>query len=224
MKLKISFIENEIEFIDDKISIIEIENKSYFYRTIELFNKLYNGEDTEQIRLYENNSEINLCNQVYLIVDYFNMDLNTKRNINLLYKLISCNINENTHIELNKLNKKINSLLKKTFVEIDIPIQISNDFDINNYIKLFSPSIKNGGNLLERLMLIIDFERTFRLNKLIVFVNLKQYINEAELLEFYKYAIYNKVNIVLIELFSSKVINVYEKKLKIDSDLVEFVI
>ena len=126
MKLKISFIENSIDICDDKVNIIEIQNKNYFYRVINYFNELYNGNSINEIRMYENNNEI---------IDYFNIDLNTRKNLNLIYSLIKENIDEYTNEKINKINKDINKIFNKIILNIDIPIEINSEYNLENYIK-----------------------------------------------------------------------------------------
>lgn len=225
MKLKIECLENDI-FIDEGIiNVIEIENRVYFYKIVNSFNNLKNGIYTDEIRLYDNsNEEINLNNKLELLIDYFNINLNTKKNLNLIYKYITDNINDLINLELLKIDKKITSIFKKILTDIEIPIDINHDFNIDNYYKILSPSIKLHNSILDNLMLLIDMEEIFSFNKLLVFVNLKQYLIESELTEFYKYVLYNKVNIILIESNTCKNLNEYEKKLIIDNDLFECVI
>ena len=78
--------------------------------------------------------------------------------------------------------------------------------------------------MLDNLLLLIDLENTLKFNNILVFVNLKQYLSKNELIEFYKYAIYNKIQILLIDSQAYGVTLEYEKKLIIDENLDEFVI
>ena len=224
MKLKISFIENSIDICDDKVNIIEVQNKNYFYRVVNYFNELYNGNNIDEIRMYENNNEINLINKINLIIDYFNIDLNTRKNLSLIYSLIKENIDEYTNEKINKINKDINKIFNKIILNIDIPIEINNEYNLENYVKLISPIIKKRNSILDNLMLIIDMEKNLNLNRIIIFVNLKQYLSDSEIVELYKYSIYNNIHIILIESNKNGLIKKYEKKLIIDDDLVEYVI
>ena len=61
-------------------------------------------------------------------------------------------------------------------------------------------------------------------SKFIVFVNLKQYLDDNELKELYKYSIYNNVNIILIDSQCYGCSHDFEKKLIVDNNLVEFVV
>ena len=119
-----------------------------------------------------------------------------------------------------KLYKKFNSLLS----EIDLPITINDTLNIEDIFKFFKISFQTHNDLLNNLLLLIDIEKTLKLNEILFFINLKQYLNKNELIEFYKYCIYNGVKVVLIDSQSYGVKLEYEKKLIIDNDLEEFMI
>lgn len=55
-------------------------------------------------------------------------------------------------------------------------------------------------------------------------MNLKQYLNKVELIELYKYSIYNGVNIILIDSQAYGVKMEYERKLIIDNSLEEYML
>ena len=105
---------------------------------------------------------------------------------------------------------------------MDLNIDINNDFDLDSMIKLLNVSIKQKDNLLDNLFLLVDIEKELSINKIIVFINLKQYLNNNELIELYKYLLYNNVVVLLIDSQSYGVCNEYEKKLIIDDELEEY--
>ena len=55
-------------------------------------------------------------------------------------------------------------------------------------------------------------------------MNLKQYLNKEEIVEFYKYATYNSIKIIMIESTKYDYFNDYEKVITIDQSLEESVI
>jgi CRISPR type II-A-associated protein Csn2 len=85
-------------------------------------------------------------------------------------------------------------------------------------------SVKLEEKLLDNLLLLIDINSVLKLNKIVIFVNLKQYLTKDELEELYKYSIYNKVNIILIDSQTYGCTINNEQKLIIDSELDEFIV
>lgn len=55
-------------------------------------------------------------------------------------------------------------------------------------------------------------------------INLKQYLNKNELIELYKYSIYNEINIVLVDCETYGITTNNGKKLVIDENLDEYVL
>jgi len=60
------------------------------------------------------------------------------------------------------------------------------------------------------------------IKKLLVFIDLKNYLSEKQLVEFYKQSKHRDINILLLESKKSKLIE-YEYKICIDEDLYEYV-
>ncbi len=225
MKINIDYIDNEIIITDDTIFNIEIENKTYFYRLISEFNAIANGELVENINFVDKyNNELTLLNRIDLYIDYFNIDFNSKKVINSLYKMLKNNLNEENKIKINNYYSKIKNILSKTFIDYNLSLVINDEFDLEMLFKMLKVSIKNKDNLFDNLLLLIDINSIFNINELLVFINLKQYLTNEELKEFYKYSLYNNVKIILIDSQSYGTANEYEKKLIIDNNLDEFLL
>lgn len=224
MKMKINFLDNEIKFIDGYINNIEVENKKYFFRIINNL-LLINDEYNDEILFFDDNyKEINLTNKMNIVIDYFNIDFNNKKYLTETYKLVSEQLTEENRKKINNEYRKIVSSLKTILNKIDIPITINEELDITSLLKMFKLSINSKDEIIEKLLLLIDIEKIFHINKLLIFVNLKQYLTKEELKELYKYSIYNNIKILLIDSECYGTCNEFEKKLIIDENLEEFVL
>ena len=85
-------------------------------------------------------------------------------------------------------------------------------------------SINNKEELLDNLLLLIDLETILNSNKVLCFINLKQYLSKEELEELYKYATYNSVNFILIDSIKYNCIKEYEKLIIIDENLEDYML
>lgn len=225
MKIVVDFIDNEIVVQNNSVVNIEIENKTYFYRLINELNLISKGILSDNIFfLDENNNEISLLNKIDLYIDYFNIELNSKKIINNLYKLLKNNIDEEDKTKINKCYSQIKKTLSKSFINYNLSLTINDEFDIDNILKLLKVSIDLKNNLLDNLLLLIDINNSLKLNELLIFVNLKQYLTMDELNELYKYSLYNDVKILLIDSQCYGTTNKFEKKLIIDGNLDEFLL
>lgn len=225
MKINCSFLDNSIEITDDKINCIEIENKKYFYRLINDLNKIANGDFIENIICFDENlKEINLSNKLRVFIDFFNIDFNSKKYQNDINKYLLSLIDDTEKDIILKNYNKLNSIVKKIISKSELPLDFSNDISIDTIIKNFKILIISEEELFNNLLLLIDLEKILKTNKCLIFINLKQYLKKDELVEFYKYAIYNEVKLILIDSQSYGCCLNYEKKLIIDDNLDEFVI
>ena len=227
MKINIEYIDNEIIIPDNKVFNIELENKIYFYRLINELNYISNGADSpeeDNIKFFKNNNELNLFNKIDVYIDYFNIDFNSKKIINSLYRALKTTFSEEDKIKIANYYLKIKNILSKSFLDYNLPLTISSEYDIELIFKLLKINIEKKNNLLDNLLILIDINNIFKINELLIFVNLKQYLNKEELNELYKYSVYNNVKILLIDSQSYGTCNEYEKKLIIDSNLDEFLL
>lgn len=225
MKINVNYLENEIDIVPDCVFAIEIENKKYFYRlTHELYN-IYQGIVSNEITLYDDsNQEITGTNKIKIFINYFDFQLDSKKYINDISKYIENNISEENKMKLINEYKKIISLYKKALNEIDLPICINPDFDVESLTKLLKIKLEMKNEILDNLLLIIDLENALNRKNILFFINLKQYLTNDELLELYKYSIYRQIPIVLIDSQNYGTSIKYEKKLIIDSELDEFML
>ena len=218
MTFKISFIENTIEVSNDYVRCIEIENKSYFYRVVKLLNDYFNNQDVEEELMITEKTNFKI------VTDYFNIELNDKKTINLILKNIKEHLDEVTYDKLLKSYQKLNQTFQLALNNIDLPVTTEKDINIDNLIKLMNIKVIKEDNLLKNLYTLIDLITELQNYNLLILINLKQYLSKEELDEYYKYAIYNNVALLLIDNKSYGIAQNYEKELIIDDNLEEFVI
>lgn len=226
MNLKFDYLDNKITLTNDIVNVIEIENKAYLHRIINDIKKyVVDGEIIDSILFYDNDfNEITASNKCKLLIDYFNIDFNVKKNISALYKKINDNINEEERLLLLKEYNKIAKIISKILNKIDISISVNNELNFDDLFKFLKVYINQSDDLLENLFLYIDICKELSSTTLIFLINIKDYLKQDELIELYKYAIYNSINLVLIDSHCYGTTLKYEKKLIIDENLDEIVI
>lgn len=225
MKIKINYLENIIQLNDEKVLSIEIENKNYFYRLISNLYSTINSEIVEEVTVYDNeDKELNISNKAKIFINFFNFEFDSKKYTNEINKYIISEMDENDKINLLKSYNKLIETFIKILNKSDLPLQILEDITVDNIIKNLKLTINSKNSLLDNLMLLIELEKTLKTNNLLIFVNLKQYLTNQELIELYKYSIYNKIKILIIDSQSYGGTLDYENKLIIDSNLDEFML
>lgn len=215
MKFRFSFIDNQIEVSDEYIRCIEVENNNYFWRIVNNLNNYCNQTENIDELIIEENFDIDL------LIDYFNISGNSKKYITNILKHIENNIDDDNYEKIRKGYNKIVDIFSSTIYDLDLPLNISNDFSISKLLKIMNISIKDTNNLLQNILTYIEISILIQ-QKTIIFINLKSYLSKAELIELYKYCIYNKVKVLLIDNTLHGTTLDYEKKLIIDCNLDEY--
>ncbi len=225
MKIKIDFIDSIIDFDVSNVYSFEIHNKKYLYRISSLFYTISNGDLPENIECFnKDNNEIKINNKVRFFSEYFDFGFDSKKYSTDITKYILSNIEQYESENILKAFSKLCKLIDKELQKTDLPISVSTDEGIDNVIKMFKLKINQKDDLLEKLLLLIDLEVALNSNKILCFMNLKQYLNKEEIVEFYKYATYNSIKIIMIESTKYDYFNDYEKVITIDQSLEESVI
>lgn len=216
MKLNIDFIENEILVGSDFVAVMEIENKDLFYRLVDLLNKYSKNEIESEI--FERSVNLKL------FFDYFNFDFGNKKTINGLIKLINSNVDELNRQNLVKYYNKLIKIYDSILEDLDVPLSLNQEIELDSILKTLNLKIVNQNSVLKNLLALIDVVKYTHECDLLIFVNLKLYLDKEELIEFYKYALYNGVMILLIDAQAYGITLENEKKLIIDANLEEFMV
>lgn len=224
MKLNVNYIDNILNIDDGKVLCLEIENKKYFYRFIKDLKTISIGSSNENITFYEEDKEINLAGKLKLVINYFDLEFDNKKTSNDIVKYINNNIDEEEKYKLSQEILKIIKIYKKILNEFDIPLTVEENLSVETMTKNLKITLNEKTDLLENILLLIDLEKAIKSNELLVFINLKQYLTKEELNELYKYSLYNKIKIMLVDSQSYGITLNYEKKLIIDDNLEEFMI
>lgn len=220
MKILLNNYENDLMFEYSCVNSIEMLNKKAFYQLLKDINNL---NEQSNISFIENGELVNIQSKISIVYDYVNFDFDNKKIVNGIINLINENINEKQKNEINKFYKRLVEEYNKIVGDLDLKLEIQDDFSVENITKLLKVRLVRKDSLFDNLLLLIDVENELQLNKLLVFVNLKDYLESSELEEFYKYAIYKEVNLLLLD-NNKHITSKFEKKLLIDDDLVEFVL
>ncbi len=223
MNMKVNYIDNTID-LKNSVNVIEIENKNYFYRFVNDLYSIYNIGYSDNISFFKKDEEKNLNGKIKIFINFFDFQFDSKKYINDLSKYVNENIDESDRNNLFNLYNKIIKLYKRILNNIDLPLNIEENVTIDNLTKLVKLSINYNNELLDNLLLLIDLEKALNTKNILIFVNLKQYLNKTELIEFYKYAVYNEIKLLLIDSQTYGTTVEYEKKLIIDEDLDEFML
>lgn len=225
MKLRINGFENEIDFGSSKVNTIQIDNPKLFTHIIECLDEKINGFENNEIFLFnENSEELNCSKEICMIFDIFNIEYNSKKIIGKIYDNISNNIKENEDNFIKNINKNIRKNLINELNELPFNFEVKDTIDVIDLLKIYNVKIDNSSynNALEKIELLIEILSNLKIAKVLIIPNLKSYFSEKELLELYKYSLYNEINLISIERKRYRKLK-YEQILYIDNEFDEYV-
>lgn len=218
MKLKINGFENEFIFNDKNVNVLQIADSKCFSHIIDVLNQKINGlENSEIFLLDENEEELKIEKNMYLVVDLFNIEYNSKKILNKIYEEIDKNIQNSQGTEMNQMVVKLRNYLIQEINELPFEFIMKSDISIPEILKVYDVKIDktNYATVLERVEILIDLLATLKIAQILVIPNLNTYLDEEELVELYKYSLYNNIKLLIIEKEHNKKLK-YETILKID--------
>lgn len=230
IKLRIFAFENEIMFEENYVNILEISNKSMFNHIVYSLNKLTNNKEMEleEFVLEEDNKKLNFFNDTLIKYDCFNIDFNDIKFIKSIYANIE-DIYKMEYERKEELQRCYNSLLEnvnKILIDYDYELEYKSEVQVKDILKAIGLKFNKEyyDKPLENIVCLFELVSTFKLYKVLIFINVKCFFTDNELQELYKSAKYRNINVLFIESQVDNEIRTFEKKLYIDGDFDEFVI
>lgn len=222
MNLSIYGIEPKIN-LNENITVLEIEDKKFFVKTIEKFYNKINSLDYEENEfvIMDEDEIIDFSKKVMLVTDVFNIDFNSKKILKKLYEKISFNIKISDENKLEELSLELRNYLISEINEIPIEFIMNSDINTEDLLKAFNLKIDSSlynNSVLERIEFLIDIVKILELANIIVIPNLKIFLNEEELLDLYKYSVYNDIKLLIIENSAKEKVLKFENKYYIDRE------
>ena len=174
MKLKINGFDTKIDFNNENINILVIKDTRCFSHIIETINNIINGEESTEIFLLDNeDNELNMSKEMYLVIDLFNIEYNSKKIINKLYEKISNNIEKMEDIKFQNMVTNLRNYIIQEINELPFEFTMKNEIDITEILKLYNLKIDyvNYKGILEKVEFLIDILETLRISNILVIPN-----------------------------------------------------
>lgn len=226
MILKINGFENKLKIRENEVEIIEILNSKCYSHIINEINQKVNGiEDSNEIFLLDDEeNEIKFKENAYMVFDIFNINYNSKTILNKLYSIIDKNIEVSSSYEIYNLYIKMRNLIIQEINELPFEFEMEDNMKIVDLLKLYELKIdtSNYTNVINKIEILIDLISTLKIAKILIIPNLKLFLNSEELVELYKYSLYNNINLISIERNLTEKLE-YEKHFIIDENFNDFI-
>lgn len=221
MKLSHPLFETPIEFSENKIQVLVIENKQTAANLIgEIIAMSETGIDGEFV-LSERENNISFS-AVAIISDFFRINPNDKKLTNkLISELGEIAVDEKYFEETNRIISEINRYIERISDDIEYDVALD-EVTVSGLLKLSGIHFDESEKSLENALLnFFDIYSKMLKTKLFVIVNLRRFVDDELLESFYSDVIYKKYNLLLIETILPEAVSEREKYKIIDKDLCE---
>lgn len=185
--------------------IISLENKKFFYSFIIDLQLSYS--EINSIKLFdEREKELKNSDYFEVIPSIFGMDVNNKKNINALLKIIKSDNKEFIQNYINKTNENLEMIAKILNLESEIPFETDIDFIDDDLLKMLNIHIKQETNsLVELIFLYIKTTFELRKIKIFIFANLIDYLEDEEISLLLKNCVF--IGVIIIDIESKNIKN-----------------
>lgn len=217
MKLVCASFGLEMELLENYVTVLVVENAGYLTEIVSSLKKQSDGEEGIFV-LVENDKIEKIDKKLALVIDPFSISINERKIINKLYTKLG-EIAPDYFEDKAKLTEDAIVLLDKLVVASPFA-NLVYDLDYNwmELFKGFNVRFEEMAvTLVEKLVEYMHILTNLLGIKVLCLVNIKAYLNKQELMELYKVAFYNKINLLLIEMAEGEMIG-EEKVYIIDSD------
>ena len=225
--LRFNNLDNLILFDERYVNVIEISDKKLFKKITYILNKYSKSiEQGNDLILFENENRIEISKNLLVVNDFYNIDINSKKFLKLLYNDIEMQYN----YEYGEENILINSEeifrnLKDIFYNYDFEFEYKQELKVSDILKCIGIKLNDYyyDNPFDNLLFLFELINLFKVYKVVALINAKIFFTEEELIEIYKGALQRNINILLLEYGEESELLKYENKLYVDCDFDEFI-
>lgn len=228
MIIKLFPFQNDIVLSEEYITVFQLNNKKLFNKVANSLYALSLGQQGEEnLVLIDEEKISSFEDEVLFLSDLWHFDYNSKRIITKLLNYIENNYRLDTEFMENFQQQVqfIQNGVRDIVEELPFEIEMKAIVTLQDILKMLGVKIAkfDGYTLIERGLTIIEIVEYFRLYSVIIFCNIKNYLEEYELRELYNQALHCKIKIVMLEFGMVHDLIENEKIWYIDEDYEEFI-
>ena len=222
MKLVHKNIEKHLEFKENKVNVLVVENNGMLFKLINELQSQIEGKNGTFV-LSENGELLNIGKEIELITDVFSLNLNERTSVNrLLNSLTGYTQSAEMINKSRELQMVLNEYLSELTQNEELPVSFADEINMQSLLKALGVEFENEYNsICEKLLVYMRIINRYFQKEVFVLVNLKTFVNEDELKDFYQNAFYEKLNLLLFESTERKSMGNAEEVTVIDEDMCE---
>ena len=200
MKLAHLDMENTIELDCRKTTEWIIESPVLFQKYVHLLNSQVNGEEGEFV-LSNDDTILDIEKRMEVVVNPFALDFEDRRIQKKLYsQLQKAAYGEEMFMDTQKMNAELQSYIFRLENICGYDIEIDTAMDVQLVFKALGVKMEGGEyNFTEKLVQYMKIMAELMGKKVLVFVNIRSYLENEQIQELIKNAVYNEISLLFIE-------------------------
>lgn len=193
-----------INMQENMADMLVLENEAVMAEFVEQLYFQSFGQEGDFV-LSDNDELLEIHKTLEIIINPFALDFNNKKILKKLYSELS-GIGNELLMEKNSLNSQICHLLETLISRASYnDISYQKDYEWVDLFKFYGIKIEPYCDTLsQKIIEYIKLTSQLQLNKILCFVNLKQYLNKSEIQNLYQMAFYSKIQLLLIESYEKE--------------------
>ena len=214
-------INSIIEFSDENVNTLVIENPHFFMQFLQDVQLQIDGEEGAVV-ISEDNQPLNFAKDVELIDSFLSFQLNRKPLLNRILSVMEkCAVSESFYLQTADILQRISNYVEDMAFSFGCDI-VCGKCSAASVIKAVGIELQDDyDNPLERIIDYMELVREFDREKLFVMVNMRSFFADHEMQLFIDTVLAHGLRILLVD-GSEKTRLPAEKRLVIDNDLCEF--
>ncbi|HIW77198.1 MULTISPECIES: type II-A CRISPR-associated protein Csn2 [Gordonibacter] len=225
MNLSLSGFSESLALERDAVSVVEIHNRTLFARVCQSFFSELDEAAVEPYALWEGEERRSSRNYFLFVFNPFELPWTERALFGEVLERV-----ENMFLSEDKERQEIETMGRALSDRVaSLGLRLKSDYafevqwDMRKYLKAFDfgVDIDPSDSLLDNLIKFLKFASDAAFAKQLVFVNLKQFLEENELQEFYRQAVFSELKVLLLENVPDDTSYEYERKMCIDKDFLQ---
>lgn len=219
-------LETDIVLAENKVAVLEVADKKLFLSIVASLRCAEDDLCGEPFMLLNEDKELKASQYIEVVTDILNPDTANRKIMTKALESLNrlCVQDEERASEFEQLHAIMYQKIAALLNELNSDFAVSAEWNLSKYLKAFDFGIRelSAEECFEKLLQYVQLHGEFMRDKILCLINAKAYFEREEILELYKFAIYNKVNLWLVESGQDDTVMDYERKWIIDAEYYEY--
>lgn len=204
---------------ENQVPILVVENKQYYRELLKNLRQQMKVIQGEYV-VSEDGEEIKFAAHINIVNDYINNELNDKKLLGKIYADLKIKCLDN-HEQLLNINQKIRDYIDEIIYDEILDLEQEENVDPVDLFKAVGLKIVEDEDELSNFLQRIELLETYLGTRLHLFVNIREFFSQAELVDIYNGLLLRKSKFIIIESEYKGKMDIREKRYLIDEDLCE---